>query len=122
MASRRQHSDLAVTAAIHARVSSDDGRQMVANEVQQLHELAAARQFNIFRRYLDEETASARVGRRFWRCRVDQTYIKVNGQVNYLYRAGRPSTFYSRPSTTRRPRRASFNGVELFCEFDPARH
>ena len=59
MASRRQHSDLAVTAAIYARVSSDDGRQTVANQVQQLHELAAARQFQIFREYLDEETGAS---------------------------------------------------------------
>jgi putative DNA-invertase from lambdoid prophage Rac len=56
MASRRQPSDLAVKAAIYARVSSDDGRQTVTNQVQQLHELAAARQFHIFREYLDEET------------------------------------------------------------------
>jgi predicted site-specific integrase-resolvase len=41
MASRRQTSDALVKAAIYARVSSDDGRQSTANQLQQLRELAS---------------------------------------------------------------------------------
>ena len=48
--------DGAVKAALYARVSTDDGRQTLANQVQQLRELAAAREFGVFREYTDEET------------------------------------------------------------------
>ena len=47
---------VSVKAALYARVSTDDGRQTVANQVRQLRELAAARDFEIFREYRDEET------------------------------------------------------------------
>jgi DNA invertase Pin-like site-specific DNA recombinase len=58
MASRRQTSDALVKAAIYARVSSDDGRQSTANQLQQLRELASVRQFEIVREYVDEETGA----------------------------------------------------------------
>jgi DNA invertase Pin-like site-specific DNA recombinase len=48
-----------VKAALYARVSTDDGRQTVANQVRQLRELAAARNFEIFREYTDEETGAS---------------------------------------------------------------
>ena len=51
--------DPSVTAAVYARVSIDDGRQNVANQVQQLRELASARKFDIYREYIDEETGSS---------------------------------------------------------------
>jgi DNA invertase Pin-like site-specific DNA recombinase len=54
--------DGAVKAALYARVSTDDGRQMVANQVRQLRELAAARDFEIFREYTDEETVPTQTG------------------------------------------------------------
>jgi predicted site-specific integrase-resolvase len=47
MPSRRQTCDVSVKAAIYARVSSDDGRQSTANQIQQLRELASVRQFEI---------------------------------------------------------------------------
>jgi hypothetical protein len=47
-----------VKAALYARVSTDDGRQTVANQVRQLRELAA-RDFEIFREYMDEETGAS---------------------------------------------------------------
>ena len=60
MAIRRTRSaDPSVKAALYARVSSDDGRQTVENQVQQLRELATARHFSIFREYLDEETGTS---------------------------------------------------------------
>src|SRR5690349_6627441 len=46
-------------AAIYARVSSDDGRQSPANQIQQLRELASVRQFEIIREYVDEETGAS---------------------------------------------------------------
>jgi predicted site-specific integrase-resolvase len=45
MASRRP--DPSVKAALYARVSTDDGRQTVDNQVRQLRELALAREFDI---------------------------------------------------------------------------
>jgi predicted site-specific integrase-resolvase len=51
-----------VKAALYARVSTDDGRQTVANQVRQLRELAVSRDFEIFREYTDEEPASAQAG------------------------------------------------------------
>jgi DNA invertase Pin-like site-specific DNA recombinase len=48
-----------VKAALYARVSTDDGRQTVANQVRQLRELAVSRDFEIFREYTDEETVRA---------------------------------------------------------------
>ena len=51
--------DGAVKAALYARVSTDDGRQTVVNQVRQLRELAAAREFDIFREYTDEETGAS---------------------------------------------------------------
>jgi DNA invertase Pin-like site-specific DNA recombinase len=48
-----------VKAALYARVSTDDGRQPVVNQVRQLRELATAREFEIFREYLDEETGAS---------------------------------------------------------------
>ncbi len=59
MASRRTAARPVVKAAIYARVSSDDGRQTTANQLQQLRELATARQFEIVREYLDEETGAS---------------------------------------------------------------
>jgi putative DNA-invertase from lambdoid prophage Rac len=60
MGSRRNEpADSLVKAALYARVSSDDGRQTVENQLQLLRELAAARQFHIFREYLDEETGAS---------------------------------------------------------------
>ncbi len=60
MATRRTRSaDPSVKAALYARVSSDDGRQTVENQVHQLRELATARHFSIFREYLDEETGTS---------------------------------------------------------------
>jgi len=56
---RNRSLDLVVTAAIYARVSTDDGRQNVTNQVQQLRELASARKFNVYREYLDEETGAS---------------------------------------------------------------
>ena len=58
MGSRRPTSDVSVKAAIYARVSSDDGRQSTANQIQQLRELALVRQFDIIREYVDEETGA----------------------------------------------------------------
>ena len=49
----------AVKAALYARVSTDDGRQTVVNQVRQLRELAAAREFDIFREYTDKETGAS---------------------------------------------------------------
>jgi Resolvase, N terminal domain len=40
--------DGVVKAALYARVSTDDGRQTVANQVRQLRELAVAREFVVF--------------------------------------------------------------------------
>jgi len=40
-------------------VSTDDGRQTVANQVGQLRELAVSRDFEIFREYTDEETGAS---------------------------------------------------------------
>ena len=40
-------------------MSTDDGRQMVANQVRQLRELAVSRDFEIFREYTDEETGAS---------------------------------------------------------------
>jgi len=37
-----------VKAALYARVSTDDGRQTVANQVRHLRELAVSRDFEIF--------------------------------------------------------------------------
>src|ERR1700722_11571105 len=51
--------DGAVKAALYARVSIDDGRQTVANQVRQLRELAMAREFEIFCEYTDEETGAS---------------------------------------------------------------
>jgi Resolvase, N terminal domain/Tn3 transposase DDE domain len=48
-----------VKAALYARVSTDDGRQTVANQVRQLRELAVSRDFEIFREYTDEETGAS---------------------------------------------------------------
>jgi hypothetical protein len=48
-----------VKAALYARVSTDDGRQTVANQVRQLRELAVVREFDIFREYTDEETGAS---------------------------------------------------------------
>lgn len=48
-----------VKAALYARVSTDDGRQTVANQVRQLRELAVSRDFEIFRAYTDEETGAS---------------------------------------------------------------
>ena len=60
MAPRRTFvNDVSVKAALYARVSTDDGRQTVANQVRQLRELALAREFEIFREYTDEETGSS---------------------------------------------------------------
>ncbi len=59
LASRRVSADTVVKAAIYARVSSDDGRQTTANQIQQLRELATARQFEVVREYLDEETGAS---------------------------------------------------------------
>lgn len=60
MASRHTFSnDVSVKAALYARVSTDDGRQTVANQVRQLRELAVAREFEIFREYTDEETGAS---------------------------------------------------------------
>jgi predicted site-specific integrase-resolvase len=59
MPSRRQTYDVSVKAAIYARVSSDDGRQSTANQIQQLRELASVRQFEIIREYVDEETGAS---------------------------------------------------------------
>jgi DNA invertase Pin-like site-specific DNA recombinase len=59
MAPKRQPADLGVKAAIYARVSSDDGRQSTANQLQQLRELASVRQFEIVREYVDEETGTS---------------------------------------------------------------
>jgi DNA invertase Pin-like site-specific DNA recombinase len=50
---------VSVKAALYARVSTDDGRQTVANQVRQLRELAVAREFEIFREYTDEETGAS---------------------------------------------------------------
>ncbi|HEY6374932.1 MAG TPA: recombinase family protein [Edaphobacter sp.] len=51
MAPLRTSSTALVKAALYARVSTDDGRQTVANQVRQLRELAVAREFEIFREY-----------------------------------------------------------------------
>ena len=60
MAPRRTFlNDISVKAALYARVSTDDGRQTVANQVRQLRELAVAREFEIFREYTDEETGAS---------------------------------------------------------------
>ncbi len=60
MASRRTSLNAAsVKAALYARVSTDDGRQTVANQVRQLRELAVSRDFEIFREYTDEETGTS---------------------------------------------------------------
>lgn len=59
MASPRQSAEVVVKAAIYARVSSDDGRQSTANQIQQLRELASVRQFQVVREYLDEETGAS---------------------------------------------------------------
>lgn len=59
MASRRQQSATPVKAAIYARVSSDDGRQSTANQLQQLRELASVREFELVREYVDEETGAS---------------------------------------------------------------
>ncbi len=57
---RRIHSAARlVNAGLYARVSFDDGRQTVANQVQQLRQLATARQFPMVREYLDEETGAS---------------------------------------------------------------
>jgi DNA invertase Pin-like site-specific DNA recombinase len=57
---RHTHSTAsAVKAALYARVSTDDGRQNVTNQVQQLRELASARQFDIYQEYIDEETEAS---------------------------------------------------------------
>jgi DNA invertase Pin-like site-specific DNA recombinase len=57
MTSRRASLNAAsVKAALYARVSTDDGRQTVANQVRQLRELAVSRDFEIFR---DEETGAS---------------------------------------------------------------
>jgi DNA invertase Pin-like site-specific DNA recombinase len=56
---RISRSVVSVKAALYARVSTDDGRQTVANQVRQLRELAAARDFEIFREYTDEETGAS---------------------------------------------------------------
>ena len=56
---RNKSLDSFVTAAIYARVSTDDGRQNVTNQVQQLRELALARKFDVYREYLDEETGTS---------------------------------------------------------------
>ena len=48
MAPRRTFvNDVSVKAALYARVSTDDGRQTVANQVRQLRELAVAREFEM---------------------------------------------------------------------------
>jgi putative DNA-invertase from lambdoid prophage Rac len=57
MASRP--TDPSVKAALYARVSTDDGRQTVGNQVRQLRELALAREFDIYREYTDEETGAS---------------------------------------------------------------
>jgi len=60
MTSRRTPLNAAsVKAALYARVSTDDGRQTVANQVRQLRELALSRDFEIFREYTDEETGAS---------------------------------------------------------------
>jgi DNA invertase Pin-like site-specific DNA recombinase len=59
MASRPQSAGVGVKAAIYARVSSDDGRQTTANQIQQLRELASVRQFQVVREYLDRETGTS---------------------------------------------------------------
>jgi DNA invertase Pin-like site-specific DNA recombinase len=50
--------DMVAKAAIYARVSTDDGRQTVANQLQQLYELAEARRLYLVKEYCDEETGS----------------------------------------------------------------
>lgn len=54
MVRRRPSVDPTVKAAVYARVSTDDGRQNVTNQVQQSRELAAAYRFDIYREYLPE--------------------------------------------------------------------
>ena len=51
--------DLSVKAALYARVSTDDGRQTLANQLRQLRELAVAREFKVFREYTDKETGAS---------------------------------------------------------------
>jgi DNA invertase Pin-like site-specific DNA recombinase len=56
---QKADAEQAPRAAIYARVSSEDRRQTVANQLQQLRELAKRRQFALIKEYCDEETGSA---------------------------------------------------------------
>lgn len=58
----------AVKAELYARVSTDDGRQTVINQVRQLRQLAAAREFDIFREYTTRRRAPVQRGLPFSRC------------------------------------------------------
>jgi predicted site-specific integrase-resolvase len=66
MASRP--TDSSVKAALYARVSTDDGRQTVENQVRQLRGLALAREFDIFREYTTRKLVPVRTGLPSSRC------------------------------------------------------
>jgi hypothetical protein len=67
-----------VKTALYARVSTDDGRQTVANQVRQLRELAVAREFEIFREYTDEETGEQLLFQAYGVTGTEGTRLRMN--------------------------------------------